>query len=69
MTLGDVAGFLSEPLRQLSGTYNRALSGAPKSPDQLKRAYRVPTGTSVNQLAFIMGGPTSGKKQKPMSPS
>ena len=64
MTLGDVAGFLSEPLRQLSGTYNRALSGAPKSPDQLKHAYRVANRYFSEPIGIYYGRTYFGEKAK-----
>ncbi|MDB7667352.1 M13 family metallopeptidase [Lacticaseibacillus rhamnosus] len=64
ITLGDVAGFLSEPLRQLSGTYNRALSGAPKSPDQLKHAYRVANRYFSEPIGIYYGRTYFGEKAK-----
>ncbi|WP_010488268.1 M13 family metallopeptidase [Lacticaseibacillus zeae] len=64
LSLDSVAGFLSEPLRQLGGTYNRALSGAPKSPDQVKHAYRVANAYFSEPIGIYYGRTYFGEKAK-----
>lgn len=62
--LNSLVSLLSEPLRQLGGTFSRALSGAPKAPDQTKHAYRLANAFFSEPIGIYYGRTYFGEKAK-----
>ncbi|WP_225047213.1 M13 family metallopeptidase [Lacticaseibacillus kribbianus] len=60
----SLTGYLSEDLRQLGGTYSRALSGSPEAPSQIKHAYRLADRFFSEPIGIYYGQTYFGEKAK-----
>ncbi|MCI1894678.1 MAG: M13 family peptidase [Lactobacillus sp.] len=57
-------GYLSEDLRQLGGTFGRALSGNPEAPKQIKHAYRLANSFFSEPIGLYYGRTYFGEAAK-----
>ncbi|WP_125703392.1 M13-type metalloendopeptidase [Lacticaseibacillus daqingensis] len=64
LELLDSTSYLSESLRQLGGTYSRALSGSPEAPSQPKHAYRLANSFYAEPVGIYYGKTYFGETAK-----
>ncbi|WP_179395428.1 M13-type metalloendopeptidase [Lacticaseibacillus absianus] len=60
----SLTGYLSETLRQLGGTFSRALSGSPEEPSQVKHAYRIANRFFAEPIGIYYGKTYFGEQAK-----
>ncbi|WP_262314653.1 M13 family metallopeptidase [Lacticaseibacillus parakribbianus] len=60
----SLTGYLSEDLRQLGGTFGRALSGSPEEPSQIKHAYRLANRFFSEPIGIYYGQTYFGETAK-----